>query len=156
MSICLISIGKDRNDPLVQQTHAYLDRVRRSLPVQVLELKEEALRKNVRPDAVRNKEAERILAKLPERARLVCLDGGGKLRSSEAWAEDLEETVHVRKLTLTMVVGGPVGLARSLLERADETRSLGPLTLPHRLARLIVAEQLYRAVTILNDEPYHK
>lgn len=156
MSICLISIGKDRNDPLVQQAHAYLDRVRRSLPVQVHELKEEPLRKNTRPEAVRRKEAERILGKLPERSRLVCLDGGGVLRSSEAWAADLEETVRVRKLTLTMVVGGPVGLARSLLEQADERRSLGPLTLPHRLARLIVAEQLYRAVTILNDEPYHK
>ncbi|MEM1025996.1 MAG: 23S rRNA (pseudouridine(1915)-N(3))-methyltransferase RlmH [Myxococcota bacterium] len=156
MSICLLSIGRDRNDPLVLETHAYLDRVRKRFPVQVHELREEPLRKNMRPEEVRRKEARRLLEKLPERARLVCLDGRGQMKSSEEWARDLEDVVLVRKLTLTMVVGGPVGLDPELLARADERRSLGPLTLPHRMARLIVAEQLYRAVTILNEEPYHK
>lgn len=156
MKLSVLSVGRDRADPLVEAARAYLSRIRRPFTVDAMELKEEPLRKTISAEEVRKREGERILSAVPEGARLVALDGRGRGIRSEAWAADLERWVLEAKRTMVFVVGGPVGLSRAVLDRADEIRSLGPMTLPHRLARLIVCEQVYRAVTILNDEPYHK
>jgi 23S rRNA (pseudouridine1915-N3)-methyltransferase len=155
VKLTVLSIGRDRNDPLVAATHDYLSRIRRWMPVEVHELKEEPLRKSMATEEAKKREGRRILDRRPP-GRLIALDGTGGAMSSEAWADHLWRWTYERKVSLCFVVGGPVGLSTEVLAAADETRSLGPMTLPHRLARLILAEQLYRAMTILNDEPYHK
>jgi 23S rRNA (pseudouridine1915-N3)-methyltransferase len=86
----------------------------------------------------------------------VCLDRGGRALDSEglaAWLADREERPPQRT---ALLIGGPTGIAPPLLARAEQRLSLGPLTLPHQLARVLLAEQLYRATTILRGEPYHR
>jgi 23S rRNA (pseudouridine1915-N3)-methyltransferase len=102
-------------------------------------------------DLIEVREEERVERRLPERAFLCLLDGRGRTFSSEEFATWLEE--HRREgRDLWFVIGGPKGLD---LERADMRLSLGPMTLPHQLARVVLLEQLFRAHKILAGEPYH-
>jgi 23S rRNA (pseudouridine1915-N3)-methyltransferase len=96
-----------------------------------------------------------VLAALPKSAQVVALDGRGKPWSSEQLARRLE---HWRGggRDLALLIGGPEGHAAEVLAAADESWSLGPLTLPHMLVRLLVAEQLYRAAALLANHPYHR
>lgn len=100
-------------------------------------------------------EARRLLERLPARARLVALARSGREWSSEELAAKVR-TWQEESRPLAIVLGGSTGLDAVVLGRADERWSLGPLTLPHELARVLVAEQLYRAGTILRGTPYHK
>ena len=100
-------------------------------------------------------EGARVLAALPKNARVVALDGRGRMHSSEQLAARMEHW-RGQGRDLAFLVGGPEGHAPEVLARVDERWSLGPLTLPHMLVRLIVAEQLYRAASILANHPYHR
>lgn len=97
----------------------------------------------------------RALAAIPKDARCVLLDGGGKCHSSEQLAERLEQW-RANGQDLAFLIGGPEGHAPDVRAAAHECWSLGPATLPHMLVRLIVAEQLYRAASILANHPYHR
>lgn len=106
-------------------------------------------------EAAKRREAERLRAVLGALARIIALDELGRQWSSaelaarlDAWRRDGRDVI--------LVVGGPDGLDRTLLEAADEVWSLSRLTLPHALVPIIVAEQLYRAWTIINNHPYHR
>ena len=100
-------------------------------------------------------EGGRVQAALPRNAWVVALDGRGKAHSSEELAQRLE---HWRQQgrDLVFLIGGPEGHAPEVLAAADERWSLGPLTLPHMLVRLVLAEQLYRACSLLANHPYHR
>ncbi len=100
-------------------------------------------------------EGARVLAALSRQVQVVALDGRGTAWSSPQLAQRLE---HWRGLgrDLAVLIGGPEGHAPEVLTRADETWSLGPLTLPHMLVRLLCAEQLYRAAALLANHPYHR
>ena len=100
-------------------------------------------------------EGERVLAALPKGGWVVALDGRGKAWSSEQLAERMEHW-RGQGRDLAFLIGGPEGHAPDVLERADERWSLGPLTLPHMLVRLVLAEQLYRAMSMLSNHPYHR
>ena len=100
-------------------------------------------------------EASRLREKLPAGRRLVVLDRTGKGLSSEALARELDRWRTAAK-PVALVIGGSHGLAADLVQEADLAWSLGPLTLPHELARVVVLEQVYRAWSILRGEPYHK
>lgn len=104
--------------------------------------------------AVRD-EGERMLASLPRDCHVLALDQGGCSWSTEELAEQMEGWLGAGR-DLALLVGGPDGLAQSCLERADRRWSLSPLTLPHPLVRIVVAEQLYRAWSILANHPYHR
>jgi 23S rRNA (pseudouridine1915-N3)-methyltransferase len=152
----LVVVGRDRGDPLVDAANAYLKRVDGVLPAEVVELREVPLRKSSTPEQVMKLEAERIEAALAPGERVIALDGGGRSLSSEALADRLEQARMTAVPAWCFVIGGPSGLHARVLERADERWSLSSFTLPHRLARLVLSEQIYRAVTILRGEPYHK
>lgn len=108
------------------------------------------------PTEVREREAERILGRLPQGAELIALTRTGDACGSEALARRLHErALHGHPGTF-FAIGGAFGLSGEFLERADTLLSLSSLTLPHDLARLVLAEQLYRAGTIVRGEPYHK
>jgi 23S rRNA (pseudouridine1915-N3)-methyltransferase len=102
---------------------------------------------------VKEREARSLREAMPERGRLIALDVGGTGLSSPEFARRLEGW---SVSCATFVVGGPLGLDPSLREEAHATLSLSTMTLPHELARVVLAEQLYRAVTILRGVPYHK
>jgi 23S rRNA (pseudouridine1915-N3)-methyltransferase len=151
----MIVVGKDRNEPIVSAADEYVERIRRTFPIEVIEVKEEPLKKNSSIREVKRREAERIQKAVKQGEHLVALDLNGKQLSSEDVAARLDRARNGGTPTMTFVIGGPVGLDLELLE-ARETWSLSKMTLPHRIARLILAEQLYRACTILRGEPYHK
>ncbi len=104
--------------------------------------------------AVRD-EGERMLAAVPRDCLVLALDVGGRAWSTEQLAGQLGDWMASGR-DLALLVGGPEGLAPSCLERADGRWSLSPLTLPHPLVRVLVAEQLYRAWSILRNHPYHR
>lgn len=151
----LIAVG-ERMPPWVAEGFAeYTKRLSRDLPLQLVELKP-GLRGKGRDDTrAMADEGAALLAALPRDAHVVALDGHGQSWSSEQLARHLSEW-RMAGRELAFLIGGPDGHAREVLQRADQRWSLGPLTLPHMLVRLVVAEQLYRAVTILNGHPYHR
>ena len=156
MRLRLLVVGRDRRDPLVEASDAYLDRVRRTLPVDVVEVKEVPLKKSSSPERVRSEESERLLAAVGTGERLVALDATGRALDSEGVAQALDRAMQSGTAGLCFALGGPLGHHADLVRRADEVWSLSKLTLPHRLARLVLCEQLYRGLSILRGEPYHK
>jgi 23S rRNA (pseudouridine1915-N3)-methyltransferase len=148
----LLAIGRLR-PALRQVCDDYLRRLTRFGAVEEQELREGPA---ARPPAERVRiEGERLLARLAPEATLIVLDKGGDLWSSEDLARRLERW-RVARQPLALAIGGPLGLERAVLARARHAWSLGRLTLPHELARVVVVEQWYRAWTILRGEPYHK
>jgi 23S rRNA (pseudouridine1915-N3)-methyltransferase len=101
-------------------------------------------------------EAERLEARLSAGVERVVLDRAARAWSSRQLAEYLDERAVHALGDVAFVIGGAWGLDRQFVARAQRTMSLGALTLPHELARLVFTEQLYRAGTILRNEPYHK
>ena len=132
----------------------YEGRAARYWPLTVHEVREEPARA-LTPEVVRRREGERLVAKAPVGSTLVLCDEAGDALGSEAFARWLQRERDAAR-TLTFVIGGAFGLDSSLRERAGRRLSLAPWTLPHELARLVLAEQLYRAGTIVRGEPYHK
>jgi 23S rRNA (pseudouridine1915-N3)-methyltransferase len=112
---------------------------------------ERLLARHARVEIVEVREDEQLARRIPPRAHVSMLAAGGRTYSSEAFARWLEERRQAGR-DVCFVIGGPFGTA---LERADHTLSLGPMTLPHQLARVVLLEQLFRAHKILANEPYH-
>jgi 23S rRNA (pseudouridine1915-N3)-methyltransferase len=111
--------------------------------------------KNPDIERLKRDEGKRMLAAIPAGARAVALEIGGKPWSTEELARRMQGWMQSGG-DVALMVGGPDGLAPECLARADERWSLGPMTLPHPLVRVVVAEQLYRAWSILNNHPYHR
>ena len=112
---------------------------------------EKLLRRQARVEIVEVREDEALERRIPERAYVVLLDAGGRELSSEAFASFLEQRRQAG-LDVVFVLGGPFGTD---LARHDAKLSLGPMTLPHQLARVVLLEQVFRAHKILAGEPYH-
>ena len=105
---------------------------------------------------MREAEGERILARIPDQLEVVVLTRDGKAMSSEDLAADLAEQALRSSPGIAFVIGGAFGVSEAVLRRARRRLSLSAMTLPHEMARLVLAEQLYRAGTINRGEPYHK
>lgn len=152
MDTHLIAVGKLRSY-FREACDDYLRRLSRYAPVAEREVKEAA---RAATAALRIKEeSARVAAALPARGTVIILDRAGVPWSSEVLARNLEQW-RLDAIPVVLVIGGAFGLEPELLRRAAARWSLGPLTLPHELARVIVLEQWYRAWTILRGEPYHK
>lgn len=108
------------------------------------------------PARVAEAEAQRLLGRIPDRFECVALTRRGRKSSSEELAGYLANLALRSVPGVVFVIGGAYGLSAAVRARAARTMSLSTLTLPHQLARLVLAEQLYRAGTILRNEPYHK
>jgi 23S rRNA (pseudouridine1915-N3)-methyltransferase len=152
MDLTLLAVGKLR--PAYRALcDEYLRRLGRHVAVREVEVKEASRAPTV--DAQREEEGSRLMARMPERARLVALTREGDGWSSEELARRLQRWLAEAR-PVALAIGGSHGLPPGLVARAADRWSLGPLTLPHELARVVVSEQLYRASTILRGEPYHK
>lgn len=112
-------------------------------------------RNNVQPERDRAEEAQRLRAAVPARAYRIALDRGGRAISTEGLAESMRAWNRTGE-SVAFLVGGPDGLDPALLAEADERWSLSPLTLPHALVRVVLAEQIYRGLSILHNQPYHR
>ena len=156
MKLIVAAVGRPRNAALAAAIEHYEERAARYWPLEIREVREEAARSATAPQAslVRDKEAERLRARV-EGATLVACDENGRSMTSAAFATYVQEA-RERARDIAFVIGGAYGLAQSLLTSAQLRIALAPWTMPHELARLVLAEQLYRAGTIVRGEPYHK
>lgn len=102
------------------------------------------------------REGQAVLKRISSRAHVVLLDIGGRQRSSEEVAKRINDLALLGTGDVVFVIGGSCGASEAVRQRADETLSFGPITLPHNLARVVLLEQLYRAYKIILGEPYHK
>ncbi len=152
MTLLILAVGRLRA-AYREACDDYLRRLGRYAKVGEAEVREASRAPNVA--AQREEEAERLRARLPAGGTVVALAREGSLWTSEELARRMDGW-RVAARPLTFVIGGSRGLAPSLLGAAGVRWSLGPLTLPHELARVVLVEQLYRAFTILRGEPYHK
>ena len=154
MRLTLIAVGRLKERFWREAADEYLKRLGPYATVRVVEIDDrDSGRDEVRALA---EEGADILRAIPEGAHVIALEIGGQQRSSEAFAARLEELALDGRSSVAFVIGGSVGLSQTVLARADERLSLGPMTLPHNLARVVLLEQVYRSFRINRGEPYHK
>ena len=154
LNLEVIAIGTKPPGWIAEGIAEYGTRVTREAKFGIVEIPT-AKRRNNAVSVNQREEGEAIAAKLDAGARVVALDPGGKLWSTEQLAERLEnwslQTNHIQ-----FIIGGPDGLSGEILQRSDERWSLSHLTFPHFLVRVLIAEQLYRALMLNMGHPYHK
>ncbi|MBO9663587.1 23S rRNA (pseudouridine(1915)-N(3))-methyltransferase RlmH [Dokdonella sp.] len=155
MKTRLISVGERMPAWVAEGFAEYRKRLSHDLPLDLVEIPLGNRGKGRDVARAIVDEGAAVLAALPKDAHLVALDGRGKPWSSEQLAAELARW-RMSGRDLAILIGGPDGHAPEVLARADQRWSLGPLTLPHMLVRLVVAEQLYRATSINAGHPYHR
>lgn len=149
MRLVVAAVGRGRGDPAQQLFEDY----RKRLPWP-LELRE--VRAGGGGEAGREREAAALLKCLPANAYVIALDGAGKALTSEEFAAKLASLRDDGKAVVAFLIGGADGHGAPVLTRADMVLSLGPMTWPHLLVRAMLAEQLWRAASILSGHPYHR
>ena len=153
MKLRVLAIGKDRSGLYAPAVEEYAGRISRYVKFELVELPE--ARKHAGTPLAKEEEAATLLAKLGKGERLVALDERGREWTSLELAQRVRAWVEGGR-DVALVIGGSDGLAPELLARAEEKLALSRFTLAHRLARLVLVEQLYRAFTLIRGEPYHK
>ncbi|MFO1432162.1 MAG: 23S rRNA (pseudouridine(1915)-N(3))-methyltransferase RlmH [Candidatus Competibacteraceae bacterium] len=155
MRMCLLAVGTRMPAWVKAGFDEYAVRFPRECPLQLLEIPAGKRSKPGLLERLVREEGARILAAAPKGARLIALDAGGRQWNTEQLAFEL---AHWRQegRDLAFMIGGPDGLDSVCRARAELTWSLSRLTLPHPLVRIIVAEQLYRALSLLQQHPYHR
>jgi 23S rRNA (pseudouridine1915-N3)-methyltransferase len=152
--LVVAAVGKPRDRHLAAAIEEYETRAARYWPLVTAEVRE-ASGRSVSPANARAKEGERLLERLPAGALVVACDERGERLTSAQFAELLSGARDAAR-DIAIVIGGAYGLDDTVRRAATRTLQLAPWTLPHELARLVLAEQLYRAGTIARGEPYHK
>ena len=155
MKILLILVGKTVTSPLIELFNDYEGRLKHYAPFTTEVIPDIRNAKNLSENEIKEKEGELILKTIQNGDTVVLLDDKGQTFSSRefsAWLERKQTGVSKR---LTFVIGGAYGFSKAVYNRANEQLSLSKMTFSHQLVRVIFAEQLYRAFTILNNEPYH-
>lgn len=159
MNISIVTVGKLKEKYLKQGIEEYLKRLTSYAKVEIIEVADEKAPEELSElemEQVKQKEGERILAKISHDAHVIALAINGKMQSSEELADSLDKLATYGKSKLAFVIGGSLGLSDEVLKRANEQLSFSKMTFPHQLMRLILVEQIYRAFRINRGEPYHK
>ncbi|WP_210367615.1 23S rRNA (pseudouridine(1915)-N(3))-methyltransferase RlmH [Bacillus sp. REN3] len=159
MNISIVTVGKLKEKYLKQGIEEYLKRLGSYAKVEVIEVADEKAPEELSETEmvqVKQKEGERILAKISPDAHVIALAINGKQKSSEELADTLDKLATYGKSKIAFIIGGSLGLSNEVLKRADDQLSFSKMTFPHQLMRLILVEQVYRAFRINRGEPYHK
>ena len=159
MKIKIVTVGKLKEKYLKDGIAEYSKRISRFAKLEMIELADEKTpdkASEIENQKILETEGARILSKVGERDFVLVLAIEGKTFSSEEFSKQLEEASIKGYSTLTFIIGGSLGLAPVVKNRANLSVSFGRLTLPHQLMRLVLVEQIYRAFTIQQGSPYHK
>jgi len=154
MKITLILTGKTKAGYLQEGVDDYLKRIRRYVPLSVEIIPDLKVSKKMNTEQVKKLEGQQILQRLKPADHVVLLDERGKRFTSEAFAAYLQ-ALEGRTGQTSFVTGGAYGFSEEVYARCDRKISLSDMTFSHQMVRLIFSEQLYRAYSILNGEPYH-
>lgn len=158
MNITIIAVGKIKEKYFTDAVNEYAKRMSRFAKFNIIEVADEKIPDNASEKeqlAVKEKEGAKILARLPKGAYTAAMCIEGKAVSSEQLAATIQ-TVTMSNSHMVFIIGGSLGLSDEVKSRADAKLSFGKITLPHQLMRVVLAEQLYRAFKINNNESYHK
>lgn len=155
MKITLLAIGKTINDYLKEGEGDYLKRLKHYGDIDYQIINAIKNTKSLTEEQQKEEEGKLFLSKIAASDFCVLLDENGKTMSSEAFAYFLNAKAVSGLRNLVFVIGGPYGFSETMYQRADQKLSLSPMTFSHQMVRMIFLEQLYRAFTILRNEPYH-
>lgn len=155
MNIKLIAVGKTDNPALQQLISTYEKRLSYYINFDLQLLPDIKNSKSLSEEQQKIKEGELILSYIEPSHHLILLDERGKEYTSIAFADELQKKMNTGIKQLTFVIGGPYGFSQAVYQRANSKLSLSKLTFSHQMIRLFFVEQLYRAFTILRNEPYH-
>lgn len=159
MNITILAVGKIKESFYREALSEYQKRLGRYCRLEIVEVADEPAPEKAslaQEELIKEREAQRILKRLRENSFVITLEITGKKYDSERFAKELENLALAGRSQLVFVVGGSLGLHRSVSERADLKLSFSDMTFPHQLMRVILAEQIYRAFRIINGSPYHK
>jgi 23S rRNA (pseudouridine1915-N3)-methyltransferase len=137
VKVTLTAVGKVKA-PFAEAEAHYRKMLQRHQPVQVIEVRDEV----------------NVEGRIPARSHVIAVDRGGRAMSSQGWSQWLSER-RIDAQDLCFLIGGPEGLSAHTMALVDESLSLGPQTMAHQLARIVLLEQLFRATKMLAGEPYH-
>ena len=155
MKTIFIVIGKTTDQRMASLTDEYIARIQHYMPFEMQVIPELRNAKNLSQEQQKEQEAELLKKSLQSGDYIVLLDEHGKERRSMEFASWIEKRMAASPRRLVFVVGGPYGFAPQIHKMAQEEISLSQMTFSHQMIRLLFVEQIYRALTILHNEPYH-
>jgi 23S rRNA (pseudouridine1915-N3)-methyltransferase len=153
MKIQLICIGKNEQNWLIDSLSIYLKRIEKYRPIELIVLPDIKGKMNI--NQIKQKEAELLMPLLQNGGKSFLLDDKGKTYTSLEFAKMMETEMNQSTKLLQFVIGGAYGFNESIYQKVTHRISLSKLTFSHQMVRLILTEQIYRAFSILNNEPYH-
>jgi len=148
-------IGKTTQTFIDEGVLLYMGRIKKYIDFEVSVIPELKKTKNLSVAEQKSKEAELVLAKISKTDKLILLDERGKMSTSIEFSKYIETQINASVKELVFLVGGPYGFSDTIYERASDKISLSKMTFSHQTVRLLYMDQLYRAFTIINREPYH-
>lgn len=157
MNITIVTVGKLKEKYLKQGIAEYVKRLGAYAKIKEVEVPDEKAPENLseaQMEEIKNKEGERILAKLQPDTHVITLEIKGRQLTSEQLAKDLDQLATHGKSKIAFVIGGSLGLSEAVMKRSNYALSFSKMTLPHQLMRLVLVEQIYRSFRINRGEPY--
>lgn len=155
MKVILMSVGKTNDTNFTQIIDTYKNRLKFYISFDLDFIPDLKKTKNLSQKEQKNLEGKNILSRIQSNDYLVLLDDKGKQYTSVTFAQFIEKKTHIISKRIIFLIGGPYGFSDEVYNRANEKISLSKMTFTHQMVRLVFIEQLYRAMTILNNEPYH-
>ena len=159
MKISVIAVGKIKEKYLKDAITEYSKRLSRYCKLEIIEVADEKTPDQASEaveDAIRAKEGERLLKHIRDDMYVITLEIGGKMLTSEEFAEKIETLGVQGRSSIAFVIGGSIGLGKEVLKLSDFALSFSKMTFPHQLMRVVLLEQVYRGYRIVNGQPYHK
>jgi 23S rRNA (pseudouridine1915-N3)-methyltransferase len=156
MRIRFLWVGRTKNSSIKALVSDYVERIGHLAPCEVVEARDPAKRRPLDTAGIIEAEGEELARHLPEHSRLIALDEKGSQYTSAAFARWLESEQNEGARVITFIIGGPEGLSPGISARAHIILSLGKMTWTHEMCRVLLLEQVYRALCILRRIPYHK
>ncbi len=156
MQIKFLWVGKTKNTFIRSLVSDYFERLRHLAPCEIIETRDLSKIRNLRPTELIAAEGKELARHIPEAGRLVALDERGRQFTSGDFARWLESEQNSGSRVITFVVGGPEGLSNDISDRAHLVLSMGKMTWTHEMCRVLLLEQIYRALCIIRRIPYHK